>query len=379
MPSVTSRSSSAAPPDNAETPTATRLRDVLATLLEKYESAQGISRDSYSDTPQWHAMAEAQYLEAVEIARTAGMLSEAQARQRAHAAVGRLLQGALQREVGVYAQWGLGFRWQDFNAYEPFLVTTALVTRCLSVASALVPCHELAQEGLAGLSRFPLCQVRLASEDIRLPVYAPSLSEVVDNTVALWAQVVLCHTGVLNPDAEVIRSAKAAMNWLAVRFVQGLGWAYSNRRSVFDLLHQAYILEAQCSHFGAVAVEHRAIETLAAFRAAAGYIDTLTLAEDSHAIDIVERSSIRYLVYKGDLTLIARAEPARPWSLGGLLACFGLFAGDGCNKGYWLSQIRRFPLHVLPAQFGIDFRQEMHIARGLALALKALRDKSTKQ
>lgn len=362
------------PAETPVIPTATRLRNILTALLDTYEGTRGLSCDAYCDTPQWHAMAEAQYLEAIAIAQSAGLLSDAQARQRALTSVERLRNGSLHREAGVYAQWGLGFRWQDFPANESFLVTTALVTRSLVTAMPLVDCVDLAREALAGLARMPRAEVMIEDERVALPVYAPSLPEVVENTVALWAQVVLGVHELLPLDPEILCDAELALKWLDARFVQSLGWAYSETRPVFDLMHQVYILEGLRSHPDATMVEERAVEIFAGFRMGSGYIDSLTLMSREMALKNAERSGGQYVVFRGDRVLSARTDPARLWSLGGMLGSFALFALHGERNGYWLSQIRRFPFQILPDRFGADFRQEMHLARGAALALKALRE-----
>lgn len=353
--------------------TAARLREVLTVLFEKYETTRGISCDAYCDTPQWHAMAEAQYLEAVVIAHSTGLLSASQAKQRANASVVRLQDGALHRNEGAFAQWGLGFRWQSFPANEPFLVTTALVTRALIAAQGLADCLNMTREGLAGLTRLPHDEIMIDSRPIALPVYAPTLPEVVENTVALWAQVIKASNPLSDIDTEVVCDASLALDWLNGRFVPGLGWAYSTKRPVFDLMHQVYILEGLHAHPSATDIEERAIEVFASFRTSQGYIDSMTLTNRAMAIDKAERSGGQYPVFRGDRVLSARIDAARLWSLGGLLVSFALFAMEGVRRSYWLSQIRRFPMHMLPARFGADFRQEMHLARGAALALKALR------
>ncbi|TQM90345.1 hypothetical protein [Roseinatronobacter monicus] len=358
-------------------PTATRLRDLLSALLDTYESTRGISCDAYCDTPQWHAMAEAQYLEAVVIAHQAGLLSDAQARLRAKASVARLQSGALHRETGVSAQWGLGFRWQDFPSDEPFLVTTALVTRALAAADGLIPCAGLVQEGFRGLARLPRREVVINDKAVALPVYAPALPEVVENTIALWAQVVLDNPELSESGSATLREAEQALEWLNGSFMPGLGWTYSKTRPVFDLMHQVYILEGLLCCRSINDPEQLAIETFASFRSGVGYIDSMTLSDRAKAIESVGRSGKNYIVFRGDRVLTARADPARVWSLGGMLGSFGLFAVEGKQPDYWLSQIRRFPVQMLPEHFGADFRQEMHLARGAALALKALRRKAS--
>jgi hypothetical protein len=175
------------------------------------------------------------------------------------------------------------------------------------------------------------------------------------------------------------RDVGRALDWLDRRFVPGLGWAYSATRPVFDLMHQVYILEGLRGHPGATAVEERAIEVFAGFRSGAGYIDSLTLTGRAKALEGAERSGGQYPVFRGEYVLSARTDPSRLWSLGGMLGSFGLFAMEGARSSYWLSQIRRFPVQMLPDRFGADFRQEMHLARGVSLALYALRQHSSKK
>jgi hypothetical protein len=144
-------------------------------------------------------------------------------------------------------------------------------------------------------------------------------------------------------------------------------------------MHQVYILEGLRGHPGATAVEERAIEVFAGFRSGAGYIDSLTLTGRAKALEGAERSGGQYPVFRGEYVLSARTDPSRLWSLGGMLGSFGLFAMEGARSSYWLSQIRRFPVQMLPDRFGADFRQEMHLARGVSLALYALRQHSSKK
>lgn len=290
---------------------ATRLRELLTALLESYEAAGGISRDAYCATPQWHAMAEALYLEGVVVAHSAGLMTTSQAAERARASIARLEAGALHRDPGAFAQWGLGFCWRDFPQDEPFLVTTALVTRAITSAHALVPSRALAREGLAGVARLPARRLSFMETDFSVPVAYPSVDDIVDNAIALWAQLVIDHQDVLNPDENTVRDAGRALAWLDQRFVQGLGWAYSDKQPVFDLIHQIYILEALRIYPGATNIEQRAVETLAAFRAGAGFVDSMTLTDRTSALEIVARSGSHYLLFRADHTLTVKAEPAR--------------------------------------------------------------------
>lgn len=365
----------AAAPASAQ-PSAAFLRDLMFALFEQYETSRGISADAYCETPQWHAMAEAQYLEAVVAAHSTRLLSDAQAGQRATASVARLQDGALRREAGAFAQWGLGFLWRDCPVDEPHLITTALVTRALAGAAGLVPSADLAREGVAGMDRLPKREIRLGARRAMVPVYTETLTETVENTVGVWAEVVLGHQGLLNPAPGTVADAGLVLDWLADRFTPSLGWAYAGNRPVFDLVHQVYIVEALMQGGNLPELEARALETFASFRAGTGFIDSMRLVDRVAAILAAERSGAVYPMFRGDHVLTANTKPARLWSLGALLGCFGKLALDGSEPGYWLSQIRRFPVQMLPDRFGADFRQEMHLARGAALALKALREQA---
>lgn len=454
-------------------PAATRLRDMLTALFEQYETTRGISCDAYCDTPQWHAMAEAQYLEAVVISHSTGLLSSSQAKQRAKASVARLQVGALHRVDGVFAQWGLGFRWQSFPSNEPFLVTTALVTRALIAAQGLADCLNMAREGLAGLTRLPYDEIMIDSRPIALPVYAPTLithamglfstaqartravasvgrlrsgamhREAANNAqlgpgfgwqdlsadaacltttalvvrallaaeglasgadlaceglagagrlirsalpeqpdlevsvcrqdgiepnpgkLALWAQSVMAGRERLQPDAATLNAASSVLAWLDGSFVSGLGWPSGATRPVFALRHQSWIVEALIAHSKTEIIHARAFAAFAAFSTGQGYSDSLTLAPNAVDEPAVE--------FPNGQTVVVRGEAARLGSLGALLGCFALLADKCGERGYWDRQIRCFPFHTLPDHFGVEFREEMHLARGLALALARLR------
>lgn len=353
---------------------AARLRNLLSSVLHLYEKNHGISGDAYCKIPQWHAFAEAQYLEAIAICHSAGLLSGSEASKRASAAVARLRDGALHREPGVFAQWGLGFGWQDFSADQPFVITTALVTRALIAAQGLTKSTDLACEGLAGLERMPRVEI-MGKEAFSVPISYPSCDDIVDNCIAVWAQVVLAVDNHLSPGLVVKRDAMQALHWLNSRFVPKLGWVYSATRPTLDLVHQAFILEALqcCRAWSEVDMEEHAIEVFAGFRAGEGYIDIMKLVNRNTAIELAERSTCSYLSFRGDHILSVSSNPARLWSLGSMLGSFGLFAMTGTRSLYWKMQIRGFPISMIPKDLGIDFRQEMALARGLALALYALR------
>ena len=118
-----------------------------------------------------------------------------------------------------------------------------------------------------------------------------------------------------------------------------------------------------------------ALETFAVFKSGDSYLDTARAVPAEEAIAAMIRSSIIDVDFRNGQPLITRRTPARTWSIGALLSCLGIFALHGQRRDLWLVLIRRFPRDALIMDSNADFRQSMHLARGLAICLRALRQK----
>ncbi|GGH08666.1 hypothetical protein GCM10007420_26860 [Glycocaulis albus] len=357
-------------------PAAKAFRRVLDGLLDTYAVNDGVSADAYCATPQWHAMAEGQYLQAVTEAARCAMISKPSALQLLEAGCERLAAGANQRARGDFAQWGLGFAFKNAPADEPYLITSALVTCALADVVNSFPELELAtdllSEAVLGLERFD--GAPWSGLDIKAPIpfFSPHIREHVDNTICVWALALHQAASIDGrPSPGVVESVA---RHILTRRTPETGWAYSASEHVYDLVHQSYIIEGLAGILGPETVENQAIETFSLFKSGEGYIDTVRASNIEHAIDSVIRSSIVDLTFRGGQAMMMRRTGARLWSLGASLACMGSFALNGANPAFWRATIRRFPLDGLRTLAGKDFRQEMHLARGLALCLRALRE-----
>lgn len=357
-------------------PAAKAFRRVLDGLLDTYAVNDGVSADAYCATPQWHAMAEGQYLQAVTEAARCAMISKPSALQLLEAGCERLAAGANQRARGDFAQWGLGFAFKNAPADEPYLITSALVTCALADVVNSFPELELAtdllSEAVLGLERFD--GAPWSGLDIKgpIPFFSPHIREHVDNTICVWA-LALHQAAAIDgrPSPDV---AESVARHILARRVPETGWAYSASEPVFDLVHQSYIIKGLADILGSAPVETQAIETFSLFKSGEGYIDTVRASDTANAVDSFVRSSILDLTFRGGHALIIRRTSARLWSLGALLACMGNFALIGAQPAFWRAAIRRFRLDGLNITAGKDFRQEMHLAYGLATCLRALRE-----
>ena len=361
-------------------PAAKAFRRVLDGLLDTYAVNDGVSADAYCATPQWHAMAEGQYLQAVTEAALCAMISRPNALQLLEAGCERLAAGAIQRTRGEFAQWGLGFAFKNAPYDEPYLVTSALVTCALADVVSSFPELELAtdllSEAVQGLERFDGAPWSGLDIKAHIPFFSPHIREHVDNTICVWA-LALHQAAAIDgrPSPGVAESvAESVARHILARRVPETGWAYSASEPVFDLVHQSYIIKALTGILGSAPVETQAIETFSLFKSGEGYIDTVRASDTGNAIDSVVRSSILDLTFRGGQALIVRRAGARLWSLGALLACMGNFALIGATPAFWRAAIRRFRVCGLNISAGKDFRQEMHLAYGLAICLRALRE-----
>jgi len=348
-------------------------RSKLEELLDCYDRAAGYSPDAYCATPQWHAMAEAQYLEALTIHSESGLLRPSDARILTLKSIERLAAGTVERIAGDYALWGLGFAWKDCPAKEPYLVTTAIVARALCGVRECSEAQALASEAFNGLKVLPHGDIAIEGKSIAAPHFAAGIPQIVDNAIALWLHALQAASDSCISGQCTQSQRTFVTRWLYSRWREDLGWTYSENEDVIDLVHQLYIIDALLAAGTPHEVEEIALRTIAGFRLVDGYVDSMRISTLRSAIDSVTRSQSVVAAFRGGECLIVKRNPARLWSLGALLSCFGAFACKGHYGAFWRSQIRRFPVIHLSTEIGQDFRQEMHVAKGLACALVALR------
>jgi len=343
-------------------------------LLEAYRECDGVSADAYHPHPRWHAMAEALYLESVIEAGEARLISPKLRNSCAEESVERLATGAIDRVPEQHARWGLGFAVNHCPADEPYSVTSGLAACALAKAvhSGLggPGAPDLLAEALEGLRMFERHALPGDAAQAFAPVFSPNLPALVDNGIAVWARALVKGAEAVGQDGE--QGAFSAAEYVRRRRTAGLGWAYADDSPVYDLVHQCYIIESLCELSDYAEFEREALESLSFFRRGRTLVDTARASGFDEAVSSLTRSGIIDIDFRNGVALTIRITPARIWSVGALLSCYALFLMNGLRREMWRALIRRFPREHVDGDTGLDFRQEMHLARGLALSVRAL-------
>lgn len=362
--------------------TTSNLRSCIDSQLHSYESSLGIGADAYCDAPQCHPMAEGKYLQALTVLRSTGLISISNFQRRALDACARIESNALKFQEGI--SWSLGFSWLSLPATEPFLITSAIVTRGLldckcqglvsDQATNLLCLGSAGLEGwMSGLS------VSVGDKDIALPVYSPSIREPIYNAAAYalaTLRLIDESEGQVPPSTDTLR----VMAWIRSRRVSGLGWPYSPTSPVVDLLHQCYILNALADAFGVRSIEQECAEMMGQFAGPCCFADAMRLVMGNE--ESANARDIRWLRPLGDCQVELLPKPARLWSLGELLVLLSRLGLEGKHSEAWVRQGRRIAAAImsrLSAEEDTEARYPrhvMHAVHGLACYLALLRKRA---
>jgi hypothetical protein len=349
--------------------------------LLSYESSQGVGADAYCDVPQCHPMADGKYLQTLAVLRSTELISISQFQQRSLRTCARIEANALKSLDGI--NWGLGFSWRKLSPTEPFLITSAIVTRGLLDCHRLGLISELAMNllylGWAGLERWRRdLSIPVGDKDIVLPVYSPSIREPIFNAAAYalgTLKLIDESEDLLPSSSDTLRS----IEWIRSRRVAGLGWPYSPTSPVVDLLHQCYILNALADVCGIQSIEQECAEMMGQF-AGPCFADAMRLVMHSDEFD--NTRDIRWLRPLGDCQVEILPKPARLWSLGELLVLLSRLGLEGKHSAAWARQGRRVAEAIvsrLSAEEDTEARYPrhvMHAVHGLACYLALLRKRA---
>lgn len=349
------------------------LRALLSLLLEKFEQADGSSADAYWDPPLFQPMAAGKYLSAVAALVGTRLLKAEVAGRKLQWSLAALQQSALPSPGGEGRSWGLGFPWRNLPTTEPFLITSALVTRGLCEAAAALPQQgqlaELAQQSLAGLSSW--CTGWLASDAQSgsvLPAYSPGIRRAIYNAAAAAWSVLLNH------HPERYQEAVAALHRIWACRIKDSGWCYEAGNGVIDLLHQAYLYGAMRPVIPPQEMEPEMLSTFSQFSLSPCWMDVVHLLPQERS----EQIGHRWARHAGPHWLVLDARPARLWSLGELLLVLSEVAGAG-DSSAWMARggdvaaevLRRAKLPNEPEM--AYARHTMHLAHGLAVYIATKR------
>jgi len=315
-------------------------------IVERYHVSGGIGPDAYSNAPSLHPMAEAKFMLSLVALLNAKVISQQRFVEYA-APVCLRLEASRISLFGGGAAWGLGFRYGDFSAKEPFLITSALVVEALSAALATSLLDKkvasLQKAGMRTLTSW-LRHWTLAypGTELMLPRYSEHLHDPIINAAAYAMGVVARSTDVAESETA---SAKEGLLLIAGLRVKGAGWPYSASSGIVDLLHQCYIINAYPTDMWPADNDWHT-DLISLFDGGICYLDVCTLVTESFAPSR-ELPIIRKI---GDYCLRVERKPARLWSLGELLLCLsrrGRLIADEPERLRWKRTADRVARHVM--------------------------------
>jgi hypothetical protein len=351
--------------------------------LREYKAAEGRGLDAYSDEYLCHPMADGKYLSTLAELYQSNIISLVQFSHSAASACKRL-EGVERFPFKQGACWGLDFSWRNLAVTEPFLITSAIITRglldCSSevlLASQAANLLRLGRDGLKGWIR----ELSIAVDDrgLTLPAYSPNIREPIYNAAA-YALATLRLIDESEGRVPSNRDTLHAIEWIRLRRVPGLGWPYSPTSPVIDLLHQCYLLNALADVFGVRSIEHECAEMLGQFAGPCCFADTMRLVRGSE--EFADARDIPWLRPLGDCFVEVLPKPARLWSLGELLVLLSRLGLEGKHSEAWVRQGRRVATLImsrLSAEEDTEARYPrhvMHAVHGLACYLALLRKRA---
>jgi hypothetical protein len=327
-------------------------------------------------------MADGKYLQALAVLSSTGLISISQLQKRSLEACVRIENNAFKSVEGII--WGLGFSWRNLSATEPFLITSAIVTR------GLLDCHcqgvlsdktaYLLRLGWTGLKAWMReLSISVDEDHLSLPVYSPNIREPVYNAAAYslaTLRLIDESEGRVSSIADPLRD----MDWIRSRRVSGLGWPYSPTSPVVDLLHQCYILNALADAFGGQSIEQECAEMMGQFAGPCCFADAMLLVMGNE--ESANARDIRWLRPLGDFQVQLLPKPARLWSLGELLVLLSRLGLEGKHSEAWVRQGRRIAEAIMSRLTAADDaeasypRHVMHAVHGLASYLALLRKRT---
>jgi len=362
---------------------ATTLHNLLKESFHKYEESDGYGSDAYHETTTLHPMADGKYLQSLAVLRSTGLISIPHFQQRSLEACDRIEKSAIKFEDGV--GWGLGFSWRNLSPTEPFLITTAIVTRGLldSHHQGLVSDRvaNILHLGSVGLERWIRNHSISVNEGHKLPVYSPNIREPIYNAASYaFGTLKLIDKSEGRTPSNI--DTLDVMKWIGSRRVAGLGWTYSLTSPIVDLLHQCYILNSLADLFGAKSVEKECIEMLGQFAGPCCFADAIRLVIGKE--ELSSKRDIPWLRSLGDFQLELLPKRARLWSLGELLVLLSRLGEEGENSEAWVRQARQVAeliMSRLSAEDDVEAqypRHTMHALHGLTAYLALLRKRAQK-
>lgn len=352
------------------------MRARLNDLLSAYEAASGVSSDAYSAAPTFHPMAAGKYISTLVELHHARLISTVSVEKRTSQVLQSLASHAVAPPPSIAGLcWGLGFGRHGLPPDEPYLITSAIVTRALASLNEVLPgnhlCSELREAGSMALGDW--CQgwqVPIAGDGAEsLPAYSRGIRRPVFNAAAMAWSVLIDFV----PQHRA--AASAGLNLLWAQRIPGLGWSYEPGSPVIDMLHQAYLYGSMKSALAVEAIARDAASSIGQFASGDVWIDGLHLVDD---VDVPVQGRRMWFRLHPPHRLAVDPRRARLWSIGELLVLVSEIAAYQALQNPWLQRAAAIADMVTNRLASHDgetcfARHTMHAAHGLAAYLRLRR------
>jgi len=293
------------------------VRETLENYLNDYELAKGFSKDYYCDELLFHPMAAAKYILTLCSLYRSGLLSHSRLIQRSKFSVKKLFETKINLENTENIFWGLGYKWQNLEKSEPYLITTSIVVHSLLELEEIIEndliLKNFSQQALVSLESWVKeKRVYCLNMNILIPKYSFTIMEPVFNSAAYANAVILKYS----LDENIKIEAQQFMNLLWKERTMGVGWKYSNSNDIVDLLHTCYIQNSYFISQDSKIKENicEAISMVNQFNCGSYFNDVLLV---KHSFNEWQGDIIRYIDNEQYLEL--KVKKARLWSIGELL------------------------------------------------------------
>ncbi len=353
-------------------------KSIIIDLLTEYGQANKTGPDTITQDKNFHAMAEAKYLLAYTELLKHKIIDIDKFKLIVDDSV-QLLRKASILYKG-YTLWGLGFSWLDRPADEPYLITSSICTLALLQASMFYqsPCLlSLLNDSILGLCYW-INNMTINTTMGKFPLYSPNVKTAIYNPAAHCASVLYkvkknnlldkTTTQVIDDRLNKIYSITHSA------FIQGIGWKYSEKRPIADLVHINYILSLYIEKLPLAEVEEIFVSLSGQYfnngdlyerTRIIGDVLKYKLGSGSFADCIVRQS--------GNTWFSIDNQKSRLFGIGEFLVNASFFAKKGMHKLYWRNMIHSI-LNNLSQNESIKaekyfFRNTMHLVHGLSCCL----------
>jgi hypothetical protein len=353
-----------------------RLLNNIYSLLNYYEKCHYKGADAYFHSEIVHPMAEGKYLLSLNELNYCGLLSKNIFRTKVVKSIQRLEKIRLKTKDQNYL-WGLSFKWNDFSAEEPFLITNCvIVDGLLSIAEKndIPEVNAYIDKCIFSMDKY----MRNNSDIYGLPLYSPNISETIFNP-AIYAYSLMYRAHKIKLIKMLPNKFKSSVGLIKSNFIEGVGWPYGPTNNVIDLLHQSYIINAFIKlDSPAKEIEKYMYSCLHTFKNTI-LNDKAIIDSQIETLDFLTKRSPFIIKEAKNAKVIVYPNKARLWSMGEIVLCLSNLIQNSKNNKKWGPIMKKIVAEILDdndlkKDISMTYpRQYLHLVHGLTSCISTLR------